>query len=105
MNLEAVPFGFQDTYRGEADEDFENPVINRTSGDAEQRVEKTGPKTLQLIVLGNGTIGATTTFTLTIDGHLGEGDVPIVSEFDYVVTSPDATTIAFTKTNREKIPV
>ncbi len=105
MTLEPVPFGFQDIYKGVADEDFENPVIVKRSGDAGQRVEKTGPKNLQLIVQGNGSVGANNAFAVQVDGHIGDGDVPIVNEFDYDVTSPDATEVTFTKTGREKIPV
>lgn len=104
MDLEAVPFGYQDTYKGEADEDFENPVIVPGTGDGEQRVEKTGPKTCQLIVMGNGTIGQKNTFSVKIDGHLGEGEAEIVTEFAYDVVSPDATTIGFTKVGRTPIP-
>ena len=105
MTLEPVPNGFQDVYKGVGDEDFENPVILKRSGDAEQRVEKTGPKTLQLIVMGNGTVGAANAFAVQVDGHIGDGEAPIVTEFDYEVTSPDATAVTFTKDRREPIPI
>lgn len=104
MKLEAVPVGFQDTYQGVADEDFENPVILPRAGDATQSVQKTDSKTLQLIVRGDGTVGANTSFAVQVDGHIGDGEADIVNEFDYDTVSPDATEVTFTKTGRTPIP-
>lgn len=103
MKLESIPAGFQDIYEGVADEGFENPTIENVVGDGTQLVEKTGEKTLQLTVRA-GTVGSNTSFDVRVDGHVGEGDAPVVTQFDYDTISPDATTVSFTKTRREKIP-
>lgn len=105
MTLENIPFGFQDIYEGKADEAIENPQILARSGDASQKVELVDSKTIRLTVQGNGTVGAANAFAVQVDGHIGDGEAPIVVEFDYTVVSPDATEVSFTKTSREKIPV
>lgn len=104
MTLEPVPYDYQDIYEGTGDEDFENPIIVKGSGDGSQSVQKTGPKKLQLIVRGDGTVGSNNTFSVQVDGHIGDGDAPIITEFDYNVVSPDATEVTFKKIGREPIP-
>lgn len=104
MKLESVPVGFRDVYQGTANEDFENPQIETRAGSGTQAVTKTGPKTLELTVNGDAPVGENTSFAVKIDGHIGDGEAEIVTEFDYDTVSPDATTISFAKVRREPIP-
>lgn len=109
MKLETIPFGFRDIYKGEADEAVENPKIVAVRGDATQSVKLVDPKTLELTVNGNGSVGLddeppTNAFQVVTDGHIGEGEVQLVNDFEYNVVSPDATTVSFTKLRREPIP-
>lgn len=103
MKLESVPAGFQDVYEGAANEAFENPEVVNVVGDGKPSVTKTGSKTLELIVPA-GTVGGNTSFTVRVDGHVGDGDAPVDTEFDYDTISPDATSVSFTKLRREPIP-
>ena len=104
MKLDSVPHGFRDIYEGVGDEDFENPVILTRSGDSTQSVVKAKTKTLELIVNGDGAVGGNSAFAVQVDGHIGDGEVDIVNEFDYDTISADATAVSFTKVRREKIP-
>lgn len=104
MKLESVPAGFQDVYEGVANEEFENPEVLNIVGDGKPSVVKTGPKTLELTVPA-GTVGGNTSFTVRVDGHVGDGDAPVDVELDYDTVSPDATTLTFgAKLRREPIP-
>lgn len=103
MKLESVPAGFRDIYEGVANEDFENPQIVNKVGDGEPSVTKTKAKTVELTVPA-GTVGGNTAFTVRIDGHVGDGEAPVDTEFDYDTVSPDATSISFVKLRREAIP-
>ena len=104
MTLDKVPHGFRDIYEGVGDEDFENPVILPRSGDSTQSVVKTKEKTLELTINGDGAVGGNTAFAVQVDGHIGDGEVDVVNEFDYDTISADATVVNFTKLRREKIP-
>lgn len=104
MKLESVPAGFQDIYTGTANEDIENPQVLNVIGDGKPSVTKTAPKTVELTVPA-GTVGGNTAFTVRVDGHVGDGDANVDSEFDYDTIAPDATNISFVKTRREPIPV
>lgn len=109
MKLEKIPFGFQDVYEGKADEAVENPRIVAVRGDATQSVKLIDPKTIELIVRGDGQVGldddpATNAFQVVTDGHIGDGEVELVNDFEYNVISPDATSVSFTKVRREPIP-
>lgn len=103
MKLESVPAGFQDIYEGVGNEDFENPEILNVVGDGKPSVTKTGIKKLELTVPA-GTVGGNTAFTVRVDGHVGDGDAPVDTEFDYDTISPDATSVSFAKLRREPIP-
>lgn len=103
MKLESVPAGFQDIYEGTANEDFENPQVLNVVGDGQPSVAKTGPKKLEVTVPA-GTVGGNTSFTVRIDGHVGDGEAPVDTEFDYDTVAPDATTVSFAKVRREPIP-
>lgn len=103
MKVDAVPAGYQDIYKGTGDEDFENPEIINLTGSGVPTVKKTGERTVELCVPA-GHVGDNTSFGVKVDGHIGDGDVPIVSLFDYDTVSADATEINFLKVRREKIP-
>lgn len=103
MKLENVPAGFQDVYEGVANEDFENPEVLNVVGDGKPSVVKTAAKKLELTVPA-GTVGGNTSFTVRVDGHVGDGDAPVDTEFDYDTISADATSVSFTKVRREAIP-
>lgn len=103
MKIENVPIGFRDIYSGVADEAIESPVIVAVSGNATQSVTLVDKKTVELTVNGDGDIGSNA-FQLTVDGHIGDGDVAIVTDFEYDVVSVDATAVSFTKVRREPIP-
>ncbi len=105
--LDSVPKGFRDIYTGVADEPIGQPTILPRSGDATQSVsipDPTDPKTIELIVNGDGTIGSTTAFAVQVQGHVGDDSDDIVTEFTVDTISPDATEVTFTKVRREPIP-
>lgn len=109
MKLESVPKGFRDIYEGKADEAIENPQIVAVRGDSTQSVKLLDPKTVELTVNGDGAVGpddlpTNNAFQVTVDGHIGDGEVVIVSDFEYNVISKDATEVSFTKVRREPIP-
>lgn len=103
MKIENIPLGFRDIYSGVADEAIENPVIVAVSGNGTQSVTLTDKKTIELVVNGDGDIGSNA-FQVSVDGHVGDGEVAIVTDFEYDVVSADATTVQFTKVRREAIP-
>lgn len=105
IRLESVPFNFQDVYTGTADQAIEGPKIIDITGEGTQSVQLAdpAPKTVELIVRGDGAIGPNA-FQVVVDAHVGEGEVPLITEFEYDVISPDATSISFVKTRREPIP-
>lgn len=103
MKLEQVPAGMQDIYEGVANEDFENPQVINVIGDGKPSVKKTEAKKVELTVPA-GTVGGNTAFTVRIDGHVGDGDANVDSEFDYDTIASDATSVSFTKVRREPIP-
>lgn len=107
--LESVPKGFQDIYEGVADEEVENPEIIAVRGDSTQSVKLLNPKTVELTVRGDGSVGpddepTLNAFQVKVDGHVGDGDVAIVTDLEYNVVSKDATIVNFTKVRREPIP-
>lgn len=109
MKIDSIPFGFRDIYSGVADEAIENPTIIAVRGDSTQTVKLVDPKTIELVVNGDGSVGpddlpTNNAFQVAVDGHIGEGEVTIVTDFEYNVVSPDATTVSFTKVRREPIP-
>lgn len=114
MKLVAVPAGFRDIYIGEANEAVENPTIENLSGDGKPTVELLPPEVsddnpdgkpnLLKLTVPAGTVGGNTAFTVRVDGHVGDGEAPVDNEFDYDTVSPDATSVSFTKSRREKIP-
>lgn len=105
IKLEDVPYGYQDIYEGKADEAVENPRIEDIAGDAEQSIQLAdpAPKTLRMVVMGNGNVGPNA-FASVVDGHIGEGDAVIRTEFEYNVISADATEVVYKKVSREPIP-
>lgn len=109
MKIDSIPKGFRDVYQGVADEAIENPEIVPVRGDSTQSIRLVDPKTVELIVNGDGSVNPDddptgNAFQVKVDGHIGSGEVAIVSDFEYNTVSPDATTISFTKTRREPIP-
>lgn len=107
--LESVPKGFRDIYEGKADEDVENAEIIAVRGDSTQSVKLLDAKTVELTVNGDGSVGpddepTLNAFQVKVDGHIGDGEVGIVTDFEYNVVSKDATEVAFTKVRREPIP-
>lgn len=107
--LESIPSGFRDVYEGKADEAIENPAIVAVRGDSTQSVKLLDSKTVELTVNADGAVGpddepTSNAFQVTVDGHIGNGDVVIVSDFEYNVVSKDATEVSFTKVRREPIP-
>lgn len=59
---------------------------------------------LQGWIYGDGSVGAKKD-RVTVDGHVGEGDVPITLDISYEVNSPDATSFTnFTEGADEAIP-
>lgn len=109
MRIESIPKGFRDVYRGEADEAIENPKIVAVRGDSTQSVVLVSPKVIELTVNGDGAVGpddepTNNAFQVVVDGHIGDGEVPIVNDFEYNAISPDATVVSFSKVRREPIP-
>lgn len=109
MKIDSIPKGFRDVYEGKADEAVENPTIIAVRGDSTQSVRLVDPKTVELIVNGDGSVNPDdeptgNAFQVSVDGHIGEGEVAIVTDFEYNTVSPDATTVSFTKVRREPIP-
>ena len=109
MKIDSIPKGFRDIYQGVADEAVENPAIVAVRGDSTQSVKLIDPKTIELTVNGDGSVGpddlpTNNAFQVTVDGHIGDGEASIVNDFEYNVVSPDATTVSFTKVRREPIP-
>jgi len=103
MKIEDIPVGYQDIYEGKADEPIENPKLEMLSGGADASVQQKDPTTIEVTFRGEGGIGPSSC-RVTVDGHIGDGDVPIVTEFEWNVVSADATTVGFTKVRREQIP-
>ena len=102
--LEAVPKGYRDIYELVADSKFEDPEIVAGSGDSTQSVTKTGEDRAELTINGDGSVGSNE-FGVKVDGRVGDGVVPIVTDFAYDVSIPDATGFtSFTRVRREKIP-
>ncbi len=104
IRLESVPFNFQDIYEGTSDQAVENPKIVDITGEGTQSVQMDQPTKVVLTVRGDGAVGPNA-FQVIVDAHVGEGEVQLITEFEYDVISPDATSISFVKTRREPIPV
>jgi len=110
MKLDSIPKGFRDIYEGKADEAIETPTIVAVRGDSTQTVKLVDSKTLELTVNGDGSVNPDdeptgNAFQVKVDGHIGDGDVEIVTDFEYNTISNDATSVSFTKLRREPIPV
>lgn len=108
MKLESIPKGFRDIYQGVADEPIENPEIIPVRGDSTQSVKQVDEKTIELTVNGDGSVNPDTdppgnAFQVKVDGHLGDGEVALVEDFEYNTIQKDATTVSFTKLRREPI--
>jgi len=113
VRLDKVTFGMRDIYIAEANAPFENPqIVNQTGsgkvtvtplplGDPDNAEGK--PNRLKLAVEA-GTVGETNKFGLQIDGHVGEGEAPVLVELEYETVAPDATTLqVFTRLRSEPI--
>lgn len=105
MKIESVPKGFQDIYTGVADEAIELPEnpVEQITGNSTAAVKLVDSKTVELTIRGDGDIGPSSVAVL-VDGHVGEGEVPIRTEFEWDTVSKDATTVQFTKVRREPLP-
>jgi hypothetical protein len=106
MQLEQVPKGFQDIYEGTADEDIELPAepVQQLTGNSTMGVRLLSPRKLELTVRADGDIGSSSV-AVTVDGHIGDGEVPIRLEFNWDTVHKDATEITgITKVRREPIP-
>lgn len=114
MKLDSVVKGKRDIYIAEANGAFENPEVVNIVGDGKAVVELvpvTGdadnpdgkPNLLRLKVEG-GTVGSNTSFDVLIDGHVGDGIVPVITSLDFDTVSPDATKLTFgTKVRSEDV--
>lgn len=60
-------------------------------------------KSIQVWFYGDGAIGDKSA-RITVDGHIGEGDVPVSLDVDWTVANPDATSLTVVEGADEPIP-
>lgn len=111
MKLDAVLKGKRDVYIAEANGAFENPVVVNQVGDGVVTLEKLTPddpdaggkENMLRLKVQSGTVGSNTSFGVQIDGHVGDGEAPVIVELDFDTVAPDATTLTFgTKVRTEE---
>jgi len=60
-------------------------------------------KSIQVWAYGDGAIGDKSG-RITVDGHIGDGDVPVSIDIDWTVANPDATALTLVEGTDEPIP-
>ena len=94
MQLKPIKPGFRRPFTVETDENVENPRFTTTLGDANGTLDPAlsfPGKTVGGWINGNGALDVDQSIRLTVDAHVGDGEVDLSLDFDFQIKNADAT--------------